>query len=237
MQFRGVLHRLTLHAQTHSVNAEPSRFARILRPFVHLAAELTTAWYDSQPYGDPGFVPEPHDAVSDERLEKSAQWAQTQVSPAERLRGVAARAVYDASRNTVVYNVNREPDAKWAREARPDACSFCRVLSTAGSKYRSAESALSVVGRTPKRGDDGRGALRGTRDYGESYHDNCHCIAVMIRKGEKYIPPAYADGWILDYTRAIDDAKAHIGTRPAFKDILNAMDRARRAAEREPAGN
>lgn len=268
MQFRSVLHRLTLHAQTSSGNADPSKFTRVLRPFLHLAAELTTAWYDSQPHGDPGFVPEPHDDVPDERLERSLEWAQTQLSPADRLRGITARAVYDASRNTVVFNVDREPGARWAREARPDACSFCKVLASRGAKYHRAQSALSVTGASTKLtpadlraigegrltrdealdqrmvyrsktaadragkkvGDYIDGTLQGSRERGASYHDDCHCIAVMVRPGDTYIPPAYADGWHLDYTRAIDDAKKHIGGRPAFKDILNAMDRAQRAA-------
>lgn len=51
-----------------------------------------------------------------------------------------------------------------------------------------------------------RGALRGTQDYGDKYHDNCKCTAVEIRPGMTYAPPAYVDDWNRQYEKAVDGA-------------------------------
>lgn len=51
-----------------------------------------------------------------------------------------------------------------------------------------------------------RGALRGTQDYGDKYHDNCQCTAVEIRPGMTYTPPAYVDDWNRQYEKAVDGA-------------------------------
>ncbi|MGC7358433.1 hypothetical protein RA989_21590, partial [Mycobacteroides abscessus subsp. massiliense] len=48
------------------------------------------------------------------------------------LTGSAARALFNASRDTVLANVAAEPGARWARHASANACSFCRLMATRG---------------------------------------------------------------------------------------------------------
>lgn len=218
----------------------------LLRPYIDAAGELTTEWYDGQPSTNTVFVPQPADPPPDEQLGANGRWAIGQDDPHDALGGAGERAVFNASRDTVLDNVIREDGARWVREAQPGACSFCKLMTTRGAVYYTEQSALTVVGRTIRGsqirpgetrigGEDGfRGALRGTRNYGESYHDDCRCLAVMIRPGDTYQPPEYAQGWNQDYIDATSDAEKWlrnqgIDRKPTFNDILNAMDRAERA--------
>lgn len=80
-------------------------------------------------------------------------------------------------------------------------------------------------------GDLRVGALRGTRNYGESYHDRCHCIAVMIRPGQEYEPPPYVEQWEQDYIDAVKATRAAGSTKGKYgaidvKAVLLEMDRA-----------
>lgn len=248
----------------------------LVRPFIDAAAELTTQWYDEQPTTNTVFVPQPADTPPDEQLGANGRWAIGQDDPAGALGGAGERAIFNSSRNTALDNVIREDGARWAREARPEACTFCKLMTTRGAVYWTEESATHVVGRTPNleisdrraiqsglmtraeamarrsvyrswrqarkagkmRGDKRVGALRGTRDYGESYHDECQCIAVMVRPGDTYQPPEYAQGWEQDYIDALASAKKQLANKGehrdiTLRDILNGWDRNDREARGE----
>ena len=207
----------------------------LLRPFLDAAADLTTQWYDEQFSTNTVFVPQPADPPPDEQLGASGRWGVGQDDPQDALTGSGERAVFNASRKTVLDNVIREDGARWAREARPGACSFCKLMTTRGAVFWTEASALTVVGRTPHSrllvaGAGVGGQLRDTRDYGESYHDNCRCIAVAVRPGDTYTPPEYAQSWDSDYIDAYDGARKQLANKGEHRavtldDITNAWDR------------
>lgn len=247
----------------------------LIRPYIDAAGDLTVEWYDGQPSTNTVFVPQPADPPPDEQLAANGRWAIGQDDPADALGGAGERAVFNASRDTVLDNVIREEGARWAREARPGACNFCKMMTTRGAVYWTEASALTVTGRTvnieladrraiaagqmtraeamarrqfyrsereagkagANVGDRRVGALRGTRDYGDSYHDECRCLAVMVRPGDTYKPPEYAQSWEQDYQDAVAAAEkqnANQGVTRALtiKDVVNAWDRNDRERQR-----
>lgn len=123
----------------------------LIRPYIDAAGDLTAEWYDGQPtITNTVFVPKPADPPSDEQLASNGRWAIGQDDPADALGGVGERSVFNASRDTVLENVIREDGARWAREARPNACAFCKLLSTRGAVYWTEASALTVTGASVK---------------------------------------------------------------------------------------
>lgn len=170
-------------------------------PYLAAAGDLTATWYDEQPtFSASTFEAQPADLPPDAQLAANGRWAMLQDSAVTALQGTATRAVFNASRQTVIDNVQRENLAlaprgrrvRWARHAAANACGFCRMLATRGAVYR--ERAL---------------ALRA--------HDHCHCLAVADRDG-KYEPPAYVEQWERDYRQARRDG--HTDAR----SIAAAMD-------------
>lgn len=187
-------------------------FPEIVTPYVSAAADLGTVWYNSQPSAV-RFSATPAELPPVERLQGSASWALS-VGSGENaialLAGAAERALFDGLRQTVVDNVAREPGARWARHASANACGFCRMIATRhvgedATFYSSAEAASRVVGRKQSAMAAFNRAPRKTRgsgELGDKYHDNCHCVAVMIRPGQDYTPPAYVEQWNRDYIEA-----------------------------------
>lgn len=260
LQFRGLLTNLSLNVR-RDAGALLSRLGRftareardfvteawpeLLRPYIDAAGELTAEWYDAQPSTNTEFIPQPADPPADEQLAVGGRWAIGQDDPNGALGSVGERAVFNASRDTVLDNVVREDGARWAREARPGACSFCKLMALRGAVYWTETSALTVTGRTLARkrlvpgtrigGDGGEvGVRRGTRDYGESYHNSCRCLAVPVRPGDTYEMPDYAQSWAQNYQDARDAAEKQLANKgvdrkPSVKDIINAWDRNDRA--------
>lgn len=190
----------------------------IVAQHAQAAATVTAQWYDELAPDLP-FQATPVVDLPPERIKKSVDWAlraptktlqpggtALQDAPPDpatsltRLSGSAKRMVYDASRDTVVQNAAQE-GVGWARHAQPDACAFCRILATRSGKnlYMSEHSAQFVVGRG--------GKARGSRKLGDKYHDHCRCIAVPVRAGKVYIPPAATAQWQQDY----EDARTAVG--------------------------
>lgn len=245
----------------------------LLRPYIDLAGDLTVEWYDGQPTTNTVFVPQPADPPPDEQLAADGRWAVGEKDPISELSRKGEKAIFDSSRDTVLDNVIREDGARWVREARPQACPFCKLLTTRGAVYWTEASALTVTGRTvnieqsdrraiaagqmtrpeamarrqyyrsereatkagAQVGDRRVGALRGTRDYGESYHNNCMCLAVMVRPGDTYTPPEYAQSWEQDYINARESAQKQLANQGVhreltLKDVVNAWDRNEREA-------
>ena len=120
----------------------------LIRPYVDAAGDLTVEWYDGQPSTNTVFVPQPADPPPDEHLAANGRWAMGQDDPRDALGGAGERAVFNASRDTVLDNVIREDGARWVREARPGACNFCKMMTTRGAVYWTEASALTVTGRT-----------------------------------------------------------------------------------------
>lgn len=193
-------------------------FPEIVTPYVSAAADLGAVWYDSQPSTNARFTATPAELPPVERLQGSASWALA-VGNGEQaialLTGSAERALFDGLRDTVVDNATREPGARWARHASANACGFCRMLATRhvgknATFYSSAEAAGRVVGRRQSAmaafNQEPR-KTRGAGSLGSKYHDNCHCVATMIRPGQTYTPPPYVEQWNEDYIAASKESR------------------------------
>lgn len=211
----------------------------VVDPYLAAAGDVTADWYqDLSPTST--YVATPAPLPPQDQLETTARWAAgtvltaTEVSPLDLLAGAMQRALFGASRRTVVDNAEAEPGAKWARYASANACEFCRMLATRGAVYASEESATRVTGvsyggtdyrKAAKLGVSVRDLKTGTRasraglkqGLGSRYHDNCRCIAVAVRPGKSYEPPSYVEQWEADYRRA----RAEAGSGKT-KDILSA---------------
>lgn len=156
-------------------------FPAVVDPFVEVAGQLAATWFElSAPASTYVAVTAPPLPI--DRLIQSARWALggDGMTGLSRLEGTTQRAVFDGARDTILVNVERT-NARWARYASANACSFCRLMATRGSTYRSSESAA------------------------KNYHDDDRCIAVEDRDGT-YEPPEYVDQWQSEYIQARRDA-------------------------------
>ncbi|SIH16363.1 Uncharacterised protein [Mycobacteroides abscessus subsp. abscessus] len=245
-------------------------YPEAITPYLAAATVLTAQWYDEQP-STSTYTAHPAELNGAAQLAVSGRWAMLQAAPLDALTGSATRALFNASRDTVLANVLAEPGARWARHASANACSFCRLMATRGAVYTSEASATKVAGRganleiSDRRaiaagqmsrdealqrrsvyrserlaakagktvGDSRLGARRGARALGEKYHDSCHCIAVMVRPGATYQPPAYVDQWEQDYADAVSATQAAGQTKGKYGAIditavVRHMDQAQR---------
>lgn len=145
-------------------------------PYLGAAGDLTATWYDEQPTLSPSnFDARPAELPPEEQLAASGRWALLQDAAVTALQGTATRAVFNASRQTVLNNAERE-GVRWARHASANACGWCRMLTTRSAVYHSQSSALKS-------------------------HDHCHCLAVPDRDGT-YQPAPYVEQWERDYIAA-----------------------------------
>lgn len=118
---------------------------------------------------------------------------------ATRLSGSVARAIMDASRDTMMTNGARE-GVRFQRMPRPGCCAFCGMLASRPPwmAYKSEASAGGVVGRGVEESrnfnEDGSQRLfgnrmaggvraRGKREIGAATHDECHCVIVPLYPG------------------------------------------------------
>ena len=165
-------------------------FPLVVDPFLSAAAVLSTEWYRSL---DPEstFAVEPAPAPLAAALSANATWALTQLNPLQNMVGSVDRQVFSTSRQTLVGNAERE-GVRFARYASANACAWCRVLATREAVYKTAENAIKG-------------------------HDNCHCMAVPVRGGDTYTPPAYVADWLEEY----NTARAEVGGN--LNDIVNKM--------------
>ncbi|QJD50411.1 MuF-like minor capsid protein [Mycobacterium phage Chris] len=168
-------------------DAYPALVDRFLGP----AGELTTQWYTEQPGGVEGFVAEPAALPDPRQLAANGRWSLLQADPVRALRGSSTRAVFGQSRRTVLDNVARE-GVKWARYASEGACGFCRMLATRSLTFEDTGApGLYSTKYT---------ALHGhSNDLDAKGHDHCKCVAVPLRDGQPYDPPAYVHDWLDDY--------------------------------------
>lgn len=189
-------------------------FYEIATAYSGIAADLAAGWYvESAPLvpWEPIIAPAP----SVEALSKSAGWALSAEGDAalNRMSGTLQRSVFDGARDTITLNVQAE-GSRWVRHAQPDACAFCRMMATRRTSkrywYRTATSALDVVGRS--------GRARGKRAVGSrGFHDFCRCLAVEVREGQEYEPPEYVQAW----DDELKKAQANAG-RGDMRSILKA---------------
>lgn len=231
----------------------------VVDPYLALAADVAAVSYEQAlPASDYRAITA--DPIPKERIAASTSWALQAVgeSALSLLSGSTQRALFDAHRETTLANVRNERGARWARYASSTACAFCRMLATRGAVYTSEAAAGKVVGRGKDmtlqerrmrasgldRGARGRfiaggsGKTRGNQSLGGRYHDNCRCLAVPVRPGETYQPPAYVEQWEADYVNAVrstDGAGPYgaIDTKAVLAH-MGATERARRAVTTAP---
>lgn len=145
----------------------------IVMPFVDLAAVITADWYTNL-NPDSKFVPTDEQfAVKEGRIAYTLAWSFEQhgeVTPGDRMTGAFQRMVFDASRNIVVTNAKTEGMA-WHRDALPDACEFCRLLTVDPHAYRGKYVDMP------------------------SHNHDCRCLAVVSRGANVYDPPSYVEEW------------------------------------------
>ncbi len=178
-------------------------YPELASPYLALAADLTATWYEEQPTaaGAKPFTAQPADLPAVEQLAANARWALTQTNPTTALQRSGQRQFFQQHRDTVLLNVERE-GVGWAREARPGACGFCRVMATrvltmgfggAPGLYRSELTAGASAHRKDAEG-----------------HDGCRCIGVPIRGGEPYTVPGYVHDWLDDYEAVSRDESGRL---------------------------
>lgn len=158
----------------------------VIAPWAAAAADFAATWFEES-VDTTAVIADP---IPIDRLKGLARWALsddggTQTLP--KLEGTGQRAVFDGARDTTILNVENN-NMRWARDARADACAFCRLLATKTQQlYTSRYSAIRVVGR--------RGRPRGARDVGEKYHDYCYCVPVEVPDLQNYQLPEHAQQW------------------------------------------
>lgn len=158
-------------------------FPQVVDPYVSLAANLAASWFEETVPTVAAVTAEP---IPVERLISSAQWAlgARGEQGLARLERTAQRAVFDGARETTLLNVDRS-NVRWARDASPDACAFCRMLATRTSAlYRSRDTAATKV------------------------HDDCRCVPVEVLDPDDYELPDHAQQWEQEYLKA----RANAGT-------------------------
>lgn len=227
-------------------------YPELATAYLAASGELSVQFYNEQPTTST-FEATSVDLLPNARLAASARWALLQGNPTQSLIGSAERAVMDQSRRAILENLSAEygstsnaPGTLWARHASANACPFCRLLATRGAVFRSESSATRVGGRgkaestnfradgSRKRGGQAKGIrVRGEQKLGEKFHDRCHCVAIPIRPGGSYEPPAYVEQWERDYTAAVKAASAAGKTKGKYgaidvKAVLREMDKASR---------
>jgi hypothetical protein len=158
-------------------------YPQTIDPFIAAAGQLSAEWYGSlAPESDYAVEPGPTLPIS--VLQKNVRWAVTQADVFGALTGSAERQVFTATRNTVLYNAERER-VRFARYASANACPWCRVLATREAVYYTQDSAVAG-------------------------HDNCHCIAVPVRGSNSYTPPDYVQQWTKEYQDARDEVGGNL---------------------------
>jgi len=158
-------------------------YPQTVDPFIAAAGQLSAEWYQSLDT-ESEYVVETGPQLPISVLEKNVRWAVTQADVFGALTGSAERQVFTATRNTVLYNAERER-VRFARYASANACPWCRVLATREAVYYTQESAVAG-------------------------HDNCHCIAVPVRGSDIYTPPEYVQQWLKDYQDARDEVGGNL---------------------------
>jgi hypothetical protein len=182
----------------------------LVHKFGTVAAALAVRYLErTRPRGLGAFTPRAADPAGYEQTVKALKWAtkglwtpnadipvvQTLVD------GAVQKLVADTSRVTYMDTFVRDKQiVAWARVARPNACSFCALLATRGAVYRSQGSADFLA------------------------HDHCHCVAVMVYKGERFTSPEYVQHW-LDLYKSSTAGKHNADARNAFRRALAAERR------------
>lgn len=108
------------------------------------------------------------------------------------------RLVADVGRSTVRQAVRQDPQAvAYARTAALGACYFCKLMSSRGAVYATAETA----------GRDANDRFSGDASV-VKFHNNCHCGILPVFRGQRFELSPHAAEWDRIYR---DYAQGHPG--------------------------
>lgn len=157
------------------------------------------------------------------------------------LAGGLVRRMTEAAADTMVANFDgiRERSlrstTRYARVPAAGCCAFCAMLATRGAEYRTAESAQYVgaavgIYKTKTGTKAGQVRVRGARDVGQTFHDNCRCTVVPLT-GDTALQVGEA---AKEHRQLYEDAAAqvrdqlevrHVGKRPGRKGEYATFDK------------
>ena len=157
------------------------------------------------------------------QLDRNLRWAYYGVESNNRLSlvaGIVQKHVVNGPRDYAMESMGGQV---WVRDARPGACTFCRLLATRGVINRStgrSTSGFTSDDAAVVRGGSGRSRSprggRSSQPIGKAFHENCMCIPVLQ---SAYDPPSYVEGWLDDYNQAYKN----VGDARDLSAILSEM--------------
>lgn len=168
------------------------------------ANHYTTEYYDDL-VPRSNFMAKAHtDGTLADRLEAAARYALSEAvgDAASQLERTGTRAIHDASRSTLIANVDRE-GGRWLRIPSEHSCGWCRILGTRGPVYRSEHAACAS-------------------------HDKCKCRVAVERPGMTVMRPRYMRSWNNEYDKFRREV-IRSGQDPNMDNIANAWNRSIRA--------
>lgn len=169
---------LDLHDLKGTLPGYQTAVAALVRQYGQTSAVLAARFYQAR-RPDPGFLLMPASPPGTEQVTKATGWStkglwgpEPDVKAAQTLtHGVAQQMVVGTGRGTLINAIRADYRCRgWARVARPDACSFCAMLSTRGAVYKNKQTSEFKA------------------------HNHCHCLPVPLFASH-YEPPAYVREW------------------------------------------
>jgi hypothetical protein len=181
----------------------------VVTRYSETSATLAADFYDGErdAAGVPGSFTVPlAEPPPDEQVDSSLRWATKDLWPRDEADATAAqrepfdvrmqaamekadaatqKLVADAGRETLRQAVKTDPQAvAYARAAALGACSFCKLMASRGSVYRTAESA----------GRDANDLFSGDASV-VKFHNNCHCGIIPVFRGQQFELSPHAAEW------------------------------------------
>ncbi len=192
-------------------------------PLASLIAAATKALYDQS-----------RDTVLDNVEREGVKWARYASSTACGFcRMLATRGAVYTSEAAAGSVVGRAPSLTAGDRRAIAAGTLTAEQARANRSTYSSAKAAAKAGRSVGNAEVRR--LRGNQQHGEKYHRNCRCMAVAVRAGDTYEPPAYVQQWEQDYQAARKQAKAEgltnergVPDPAAIAKLMDSAPRARR---------
>ncbi len=135
---------------------------------------------------------------------------------ASTMAGSAQRLAMTGTRNTITATVDASREiVGWRRVPDADPCAWCALLAGRGAVYKTADSALSVVGRR------GRPRGEGKRALGLEFHDRDQCTAEPLYEDED--EPTYVQD-LQDQWETVTEGKSGKQAIRAWREYWDARD-------------
>jgi hypothetical protein len=183
--------------------------AAVVARYSEVAATLAADFYDAErdATGVGGTFTVPlAESPPDDQTSNSLRWATKDLWPRDGADATAAqlepldvrldaafgkadmatqRLVADTGRSTVRQAVQQDPQAvSYARSAALGACYFCKLMSSRGAVYATADTA----------GRDANDRFSGDASV-VKFHNNCHCGIVPVFRGQRFELSPQAAEW------------------------------------------